>query len=115
MALPGSDPRLEDVRRRLIALLDAADYRATKRALEEGFQILKDWGITPTEWGLVDYILKRLRQGHPIREAPQGDPPGCHGIAYELKHADSSDLYIKLRIDEQSFGHELVIVISFHY
>jgi len=115
MVSPGSDPRLEEVRRRLVELLDAAEYRITRRALEQGSQILQDWGFTPTEWGLVNYILTRLRQGQPIREAPQGDPPGCHGIAYELRNADSSGLYIKLKFDEQSFSRKIVVVISFHY
>ena len=80
----------------------------------EGIAVLTEWGLPPTEWGLVDYTLTRLKQGHPIVEKPQGDPPGYHGIAYELRNADSSGLYIKLKFDEQSFTTELVVVISFH-
>jgi len=115
MVPAGSDSGLEAIRVRLIAMLDAAEYRITGRALRDGHQILRDWGLTPTEWGIVEFVLGRLRAGHPIREAPQGDPPGCHGVAYELKNADPLGLYVKLMIDERSFDQTLVVVISFHY
>src|SRR4051812_41482645 len=103
MSPEDSNPQLERIRERLIALLDDAEYRVTKRALDQGLPILRGWGRTPTEWGLVEYILERLRQKHPIREAPQGDPPGCRGMGYVLKNADGSDLYIKLMIVERAF------------
>jgi hypothetical protein len=115
MADSSEDPRLAVIRARLIRLLDEAEYRITRRALEEGLRILKDWEVTPTEWGLVEFILRKLRGGHPLREALQGDPPGSHGVAYELKQSDERGLYIKMTIVEQAFDRELVVVISFHY
>ncbi len=42
MSSSESDPRLEEVRQRLIRLLDADEYRVTRRALHEGSQILRD-------------------------------------------------------------------------
>ena len=58
------DPRLAVIRARLIRLLDEAEYRITRRALEDGLKVLKEWEVTPTEWGLVEFILRRLRGGH---------------------------------------------------
>jgi hypothetical protein len=93
-------------RSRLLELLEGDDceWMISDRARREGKLALR-WlhEREPTDWELVEYIISVLKTNTTLRCAPQGDPPGSTGIAWQL--TDARNIFVKLRI-EGGFGEE---------
>ena len=102
------------MKERLLELLDCGDYKLSKRAILEA---KKDqypyFGREPTESEIVQYIIASLSVIDVcLRSAPQGDPPGSGGIAWQM--TDNNGIFIKLQICEIRFGEEYAYVQSCH-
>jgi hypothetical protein len=84
----------------LIALLDDGEYELSQRALRDAKCDLKDhFGREPTESEIVQYVIDTLRSsGICLACAPQGDPPGSGGDAWQV--TDPRRIFIKLRLHE---------------
>lgn len=101
---------LAEARTEYVRLLEQDDWQVTERALRDAKPILKTLGITyPTECALVDAILEKLKDDHPLKAIGMGEPPGIHGIAHVMKGAYFEDVYIKIKIEDDK-----VFVLSFH-
>jgi hypothetical protein len=101
---------IDEAREELIRLLEAAECRITEKAEQEGRKILRQQGKVPTQWAVFDFALQLLKANFPLHAVPQGDPPGCHGIGYEMRNTDGRGLYIKLKLENGKAW-----LISFHY
>lgn len=66
----------------------------------------------PTEMEVVKHIVAALRSTAKLRCAPQGNPPGSTGIAWQL--TDNCNVFIKLQILEARIGEEYVLIQSMH-
>ncbi|MBI2803813.1 MAG: hypothetical protein HYX68_02385 [Planctomycetes bacterium] len=99
-----SDQDPASARSRLLDLLRSHEWKISERALKEG-KIALRWlqRREPTEVEMVDYIIAVLTTNIVLRCAPQGNPPGSTGIAWQM--TDSKNVFIKLRI-AGGFGDE---------
>jgi hypothetical protein len=64
------------------------------------------------ETELVDYVISLLRSNTALHCAPQGDPPGSTGIAWQM--TDARNVFIKLQIRERRIGQEYALIQSIH-
>lgn len=102
------------MKQRLLELLDEGDYKLSARAIRDAKRDLHPhFGREPTESEIVQYILDALSPASVcLCSAPQGDPPGSGGIAWQM--TDSNGIFIKLQICEIRFGEEYAYVQSCH-
>jgi hypothetical protein len=115
MASASLDP--EDpaqARQLLIQLLDAGDYQITGRAQREGYLILQDLGIRPCDGALIEYVVRELRRGRPIRRMIRGDPPDSAPRGWSMKDCDGHGLFIEMTLEEVRMGQQMAFLISFH-
>jgi hypothetical protein len=100
-------------RTRLLELLEADDWELSERARNEGKVALR-WlqNREPTDWEMVEYVIALLKANTDLRCAPQGDPPGSTGIAWQM--TDRRNIFIKLRICERRIGQEFAKIQSIH-
>jgi hypothetical protein len=98
---------------RLLELLEADDWELSERARREGKVALR-WlhHREPTDWELVEYVISLLKSNTTLRCAPQGDPPGSTGIAWQT--TDPRNIFVKLRICERRIGQEFAYIQSIH-
>ena len=98
---------------RLLELLDADDWTFSERARAEGKLALR-WlhNREPTDWEMVEYVISLLKTNTTLRCAPQGDPPGSTGIAWQV--TDRRNVFVKLRICERRIGQEYAKIQSIH-
>jgi len=104
---------LDRVRQMLIAMLENNEYLFTDTALRDGMRLARTLGDAsrgfPSQCGLVDYIVEKLRLPFRLNEVPMGEPPGSGGIAYSMTNANGQGLYIKLKVEDDQ-----VVILSFH-
>jgi hypothetical protein len=95
-----NDPAV--ARTRLLELLEGGDWKLSERARREGKPALR-WlhDREPTDWEMVEYVISLLKSTRTLRCAPQGNPPGSAGIAWQM--TDRRNVFVKLRI-EGGFG-----------
>lgn len=114
MAEDCSDP--ETARARLVELLEEDEWRISERARREGSVALR-WlhDCEPTDQQMVVYVISLLKTKTTLRCAPQGNPPGSTGIAWQM--TDARNVFVKLRI-QGGFGEqerqEYVYIQSIH-
>lgn len=105
--MPEEHDSPEAVRARLLELLegDDCDWVLSERTKDEGRVVLR-WlhNREPTEWEIVEYVISLLKTDLPLRSAPQGNPPGSTGMAWQM--TDDSNVFVKLRICERRIGQE---------
>jgi hypothetical protein len=108
-----ADDNPEAARTRLLELLDADEWEISERARCEGKVALR-WlhGREPTDCEMVDFVISLLRAGTILRCAPQGDPPGSTGVAWQM--TDAHNVFVKLRICERRIGQEYAYIQSIH-
>jgi hypothetical protein len=102
-------------RSRLLELLEGDDceWELGERAEREGKAALERLhSRVPTRWEMVEYVISLLRSNTPLRCAPQGDPPGSTGIAWQM--TDVHNIFVKLRICERRIGQEFAYIQSIH-
>src|SRR5437867_1267197 len=94
-------------RSRLLELLEGEDceWEFSERARREG-KIALRWlqSREPTDWEMVVYVISLLKTDTTLRCAPQGNPPGSTGIAWQM--TDQRNVFVKLRICERRIGQE---------
>lgn len=107
-----SDP--EAIRRRILELLEEANYQLSRAAISDAEKdLLPKLGKKPSQSEIIDYVIEALSESRVVlRCAPQGNPPGSGGIAWQL--TDRQGIFIKLQIREIRFGQEYVFVQSCH-
>ncbi len=100
-------------RARLLELLEGGDWRFSERARREGAIALR-WlhNREPMETEMVDYLIALLQSNSTLRCAPQGNPPGSTGIAWQM--TDARNIFIKLQIREWRIGQEFALIQSIH-
>jgi hypothetical protein len=98
----------------LVGLLDDGEYELSQRALDEGKRDLRDYfGRDPTDSEIVQYIIDTLQtHGVCLTCAPQGNPPGSRGVAWQV--TDTRQIFIKLRLQERRMGEYYAYVQSCH-
>ena len=98
---------------RLLELFEADDWEFSERARAEGKVALR-WlhKREPTDWEMVEHVISLLKGNTTLRGAPQGDPPGSTGIAWQM--TDSRNVFVKLRICERRIGEEYAYIQSIH-
>jgi hypothetical protein len=103
----------EKARVRLSELFEADDWEFSERARGEG-KLALHWlhERMPTDWEMVVYVIALLKGNTILRCAPQGDPPGSTGIAWQM--TDPRNVFIKLRIVERRIGQEYAYIQSIH-
>jgi|GEM_PF-6236564 len=108
-----NDP--EVARTRLLELLEGDDceWQFSERARSQGKETLR-WlhNRQPTDWEMVEYVIGLLKAKTELRCAPQGDPPGSRGIAWQM--TDTRNVFVKLRICERRMGEEYAYIQSIH-
>jgi hypothetical protein len=111
MTSPPHDSDPEAARALLIELFDADERQISRRALEEGRAALH-WlrNRLATECEIIDYILKRLRDGCPIARV---ELVNYTGVAWAMKNVDGRDTYIKVQIAEDGLRY-YALVLSCH-
>jgi hypothetical protein len=101
------------IRQQLIALLEQDEFIFTDTAFRDGMRLAGSLADPkrgfPSQYGLVDYVVERLKDSFPLNEVPMGEPPGSAGIAYSMTNTDGQGLYIKLKIED-----DRVVILSFH-
>jgi hypothetical protein len=103
-------PSLDEVRQRLIELIEEEEWRITERAERTGRESLRRSLPVPTQVSIVLHVLKLLKQDDcSLVPVPMGEPPGSHGVGYTVRDPVSPNLYIKVKIEE-----DLAWIISFH-
>jgi len=111
----GHDDDPAAARSRLLELLegDDCDWEFSERAEREGILALH-WlhDRKPTRWEMVGYVISLLKTDTALRCAPQGEPPGSTGIAWQL--TDARNIFVKLRICERRIGQEYAYIQSIH-
>jgi hypothetical protein len=102
-------------RSRLLELLEGEDceWELSERAEREGKAALR-WlhNRFPTRWEMVEYVISLLKTKTPLRCAPQGEPPGSTGIAWQM--TDAKNIFVKLQICERRIGQEYAYIQSIH-
>src|ERR1700722_18394632 len=102
-------------RSRLLGLLEGVGFgwEFSERARRDGKIALK-WlrKRDPTELEMVEFVIAVLKTSAALRCAPQGDPPGSAGIAWQL--TDARNIFIKLRICEHRIGQEFAYIQRLH-
>src|SRR5262249_1910863 len=102
-------PSLDEVRQRLIELIEDEEWRITERAERTGREFLRRFIPVPTQLSIVRHVLQLLRQDDCcLILVPMGEPPGSRGLGYRLRDPVSPNLYIKVKIEE-----DLAWIISF--
>ena len=103
----------DDAKACLLALLRSDEWELSERARREGTSALR-WihDRDPTDYDMVKYVITLLEADAVLRCAPQGDPPGSTGIAWQM--TDSHNVFIKLQIREYRMGHEYAYLQSIH-
>ncbi len=113
MAEDNNDP--EKARSRLLKLLEGDDcaWEFSERAEREGTFALQ-WlhNRMPSRWEMVSYVISLLKANTTLRCAPQGNPPGSTGIAWQM--TDAKNIFVKLRICERRMGEEYAYIQSIH-
>jgi hypothetical protein len=113
--MPDEGPSLDEIRIRLIQLLGEDRVQMTEREQVLGRRAMGRSVKYPTEYSIYDHILKLLRSpACPIHEVALGEPPGSGGRGYVVKDPADPSLYIKLKIEDEGFGDQRVLVMSFH-
>ncbi len=105
----------EAARARLLELLegDDCDWEFSERARIEGKLALR-WlhDREPRELEMVEYVISLLKKKTTLRCAPQGDPPGSTGIAWQM--TDARNIFVKLQIRQRRIGQEYAYIQSIH-
>jgi hypothetical protein len=103
----------EKARARLLELFEADEWEFSERARAEGKVDLR-WlhDREPTDWEMVEYVISLLKGSTTLRCAPQGDPPGSLGIAWQM--TDPRNIFVKLQICERRMGEEYAYIQSIH-
>jgi hypothetical protein len=98
---------------RLLELFKSDDWQFSERARREGRPALR-WleNREPTDTEMVDYIVSLLESDTILRCAPQGDPPGSTGIAWQM--TDARNIFVKIQICEIRMGQEYAFIQSIH-
>jgi hypothetical protein len=109
----GDDQDAVAARSRLLVLFDEDEYRFSERARTEGKLALR-WlhNREPTEGEMVEYVVSLLESAIKLRCAPQGDPPGSKGIAWQM--TDRRNIFVKLQISELRIDQEYAYIQSIH-
>jgi hypothetical protein len=101
--MSGDGIDLEAVRLRLIELLQADEYRITEVARTTGRRWFASRVDFPTEYNLINHVLQLLEDTtDPLRQVLMGDPPGSGGLAYRIVDPLDRDLYVKVKIEEET-------------
>jgi hypothetical protein len=110
--MAGDDHDPDVARSRLLELLEADEWELSESARLEGKVALR-WlhNREPTDCDMVDHVIALLKT-LTIRCAPQGNPPGSTGIAWQM--TDAMNVFVKLRICERRIGQEYAFVQSIH-
>jgi hypothetical protein len=94
-------PSLEEIRKQLIELIEADEWRMTEKAERTGRTFLRDLVPFPTQVSIVKHTLQLLEQpGCSLGPVPMGIPEGSRGLAYRVHDPRSPRLYIKVKIEE---------------
>src|SRR6059036_277451 len=103
----------EKARARLLELFEADEWQFSERARGEGKVALR-WvhNREPRDGEMVEYVVSLLKGNTPLPCAPQGDPPGSTGIAWQM--TDARNLFVKLQIRERRMGEEYAYIQSLH-
>src|SRR3954453_15761654 len=105
------DDNPEVARARLVELLEGEDceWEFSERAEREG-KVALEWLLNrkPTRWEMVEFVIALLKTDTPLRCAPQGDPPGSTGIAWQM--TGRGNIFVKLRILERRVGQEYAFI-----
>lgn len=105
-------PPLDEVRERLIELLERDEWAITERAERTGREFLRRFlpNAKPSQLSIIRHVLQLLKPDDcSLTPVPMGEPPGSHGLGYTLRDPLSPNLYIKVKIEE-----DLAWIISFH-
>src|SRR5438067_1842176 len=115
--MAGEEAPLEDIRRELIRLLENDEWETTQTAEKDGREVLRQLGEFPSQCGLVDFILDRLRDGYPMHAVALGEPPDSLGTGYVINFSSAviRDLYIKVTIVDDGKVRVLSFKISKHH
>ena len=98
---------------RLLELLEANDWVFSKRARCEGKTALRwIYNREPNDGEMVEYVISLLETNTTLRCAPQGNPPGSTGIAWQM--TDQRNVFVKLQIREYRIGQEYAYIQSIH-
>ena len=91
---------LDEVRHRLIALIEVEEWRMTETSERTGRSFLRNIVPVPTQLSIVNYVLQALRDpGCSLVPVPMGIPEGSRGVAYKVRDPRSPNLYIKVKIE----------------
>ena len=94
---------LDEVRHRLIALIEVEEWRMTETSERTGRSFLRAFLPVPTQLSIVNYVLQVLRDpGCSLVPVPMGIPEGSRGVAYKVRDPRSPNLYIKVKIEGDS-------------
>jgi hypothetical protein len=103
------EPSREEIRQRLIELIEADEWRMTEKAEQTGRSFLRAYVPVPTQLAIVNHVLLLLKQpGCSLIPVPMGIPEGSRGLAYRIRDPRSPSLYIKVKIEE-----DLAWILSF--
>jgi hypothetical protein len=107
----------EDPQHRLRRMLDAGEYKFSRRALDEGTRDVRVACCLPGDPSageIVQYIVDALAPGGIIlRPMPQGNPPNPDDVAWQA--TDRRGIFIKLKIREYEFGKFEAYIQSCHF
>src|SRR5438067_1264148 len=99
--MAGETPSLEEIRLRLIELIEADEWRITEKAERMGRDFLRGFIPIPTQLSIVNHILSLLKQPDcSLIEVLMGTPRGSGGVAHRIRDPMSPNLYIKVKIED---------------
>lgn len=111
MAAQGDDSSAE-IRVRLLELFEIDEWKFSQRARREG-KVALHWLYRrePTDGEMIHYVVELLRSRVALKCAPQGDPPGSTGIAWQMIDP-RKNVFVKLRI-EGGFGEQSAVEYAY--
>lgn len=110
--MASEESSLDDVRKKLLDLLDQDDWQITESARRDGRPILQAAGFLPTDGAMIEYVIRLLEDGGLCRDKFHEVELGSGEKSYAMNDVDGKGLYIKLKINRDR--QEEVWVLSFH-
>jgi hypothetical protein len=110
--MASEEDSLDDVRAKLLRLLQQDDWQITESARRDGRPILQAAGFLPTDGAIIEYVTRLLEDDVLYRAKFHEVSLGSGEKGYAMNDVDGKGLYVKLTI-HRNRGEE-VWVLSFH-
>jgi hypothetical protein len=105
--------QLRAIRKRCIELLDGDEWFMLEEDEIEARTTLSRYQDCNTQYAIVDFVLKLLREDFRLEPVELRNPRYCPGTGYVMRRPCGYDIYIKIRLTD-SISNQQLHIMSFH-